>query len=152
MVTESPPAPTLSDAELLDAFRERTLSARQWNHRAHIRVAALYLAEMPLDHAHILFRVGIIRLNAAHGLVETVTRGYHETLTFVWLVLVADAIRSDGGFTGTEALLARHPELLERATPLRHYSRERLASLAARARVLEPDAAPLPGDARSPGP
>jgi hypothetical protein len=38
-------------------------------------------------------RAGIIRLNERHGLVETSVRGYFETLTRAWVVLVADARR-----------------------------------------------------------
>ena len=116
----------LDDAALWLAFHERTLPAAQWTHAAHLRVAAMHLARYSLDEAHLLMRVGIIRLNAAQGLVETATRGYHETLTRVWLVLVGAGEHTD------------------RNAPLRYYSRERLFSLAARTTFMEPDLAPLP--------
>lgn len=118
----------IDDDALWTAFHERTLPAAEWTHAAHVRIAAMHLARYGLDEAHLLMRVGIIRLNAAHGLVETPQRGYHETLTRVWLVLVA----------------AARGEHIERDAPLRYYSRERLFSLAARTRFIEPDLAPLP--------
>ena len=102
------------------------MPAASWTHAAHLRVAALFLARHALDEAHLLMRVGIIRLNQAHGLVETATRGYHETLTRVWLVLVAAGQPTD------------------RDAPLRYYSRDRLFSLEARTIFLLPDLAPLP--------
>lgn len=120
------PESVQDDEVLWRAFHDRTLPAAQWTHAAHLRIAAMHLARYSLDEAHLLMRVGIIRLNAAHGLVETATRGYHETLTRVWLLLVA----------------AGHA--VERDVPLRYYSRERLFSLAARATFIEPDLAPLP--------
>jgi hypothetical protein len=123
----------LDDDALWTAFHDRTLPATEWNHAAHRRIAAMHIARYSLDEAHLLMRVGIIRLNLAHGLVETATRGYHETLTRVWLVVVADA-----GKRGV-ALTELHKEV-----PLRYYSRERLFSLQARTVFVTPDLAELP--------
>lgn len=131
----------LDDDALWIGFHDRTLSSAQWTHAAHVRVAWLHLARHDLDEAHLRMRVGIIRLNAAHGLVETPQRGYHETLTRVWLALVA-AARARDACTDSRAFLAAHP--LARDAPLRHYSRDRLLSLAARTMFVGPDLADLP--------
>jgi hypothetical protein len=85
-------------------------------------------------------------MNERHGLVETSARGYFETLTRIWLLLVADARRRSGAGDSRQ-LLATCPELLQRDLPLRYYSRARLMSIRARAVFVEPDLAPLP-DAR----
>jgi hypothetical protein len=131
----------IDDEPLWQAFCDRTLGHAEWTHTAHLRVAWLHLARYPLDEAHLRMRVGIIRLNAAHELVETEVRGYHETLTRVWLVLVRDARRrtpaaDSASFVATPGL--------ERDAPLRYYSRERLFSVAARAMFVPPDLAELP--------
>lgn len=131
----------LDDDTLWAAFHDRSLSAAQWTHTAHVRIAWLHLARYELDEAHLLMRVGIVRLNAAHGLVETRARGYHETITRVWLILVAAARQRDPG-TDSRGFLAAHE--LARDTPLRYYSRERLFSTAARASFVAPDLAELP--------
>lgn len=136
-----PVAPSLDDDALWRAFHDRTLPASQWTHAAHLRVAWLHLARHELDEAHLRMRVGIIRLNAAHGLVETPERGYHETLTRVWLVLVRAARRGAAGADSTSVL--SQPGL-ERTAPLGYYSRERLFSVEARARFVPPDLAELP--------
>ena len=73
-----PVVPSLDDDALWRAFHDGALPAAQWTHAAHLRVAWLHLARYELDEAHLRMRVGIIRLNAAHGLVETAERGYHE--------------------------------------------------------------------------
>jgi hypothetical protein len=132
----------MPDDDLWRAFHDATLPVAQWTHAAHLRIAWLHLARHELDEAHLRMRVGIIRLNAAHGLVETAQRGYHETLTRVWLVLVAAARRRAPGPDSIH-LLAQPG--LERDAPLAYYSRARLFSVAARARFVPPDLTDLPG-------
>lgn len=134
-------ADDLDDDTLWAAFHDRTLPAAQWTHVAHVRIAWMHLARYDLDEAHLRMRVGIVRLNAAHGLVETATRGYHETITRVWLILVAAARRRDPG-ADSRGFLATHE--LAREAPLRYYSRERLFSVAARASFIAPDLVELP--------
>jgi ribosomal protein S18 acetylase RimI-like enzyme len=143
-----PAAVTTADGELDDdalwiAFHERTLPAPNWTHAAHLRMAWMHLARYGLDEAHLHMRVGIIRLNAAHGLVETPTRGYHETLTRVWLTLVAAACKVDRR-SDSRTFASVHVHGLERDLPLRYYSRERLFSLEARTTFVSPDLSPLP--------
>lgn len=131
----------MTDDALWIAFHERTLPHAEWTHAAHLRIAWLHLARYSLDEAHLRMRAGIIRLNAAHGLVESPERGYHETLTRVWLALVAAARARDPG-ADSASFLASHA--LGRDAPLRHYTRERLFSLPARAMFVPPDVEPLP--------
>lgn len=137
-----PVAGELDDDALWIAFGERTLPAAQWTHVAHVRVAWMHLARYALDEAHLRMRAGIVRLNASHGLVESPARGYHETITRVWLVLVAAARQRDPG-ADSRAFLAIHG--LARDTPLRYYSRDQLFSTAARASFVAPDLEALPG-------
>jgi ribosomal protein S18 acetylase RimI-like enzyme len=141
-VTAATAAPAaLSDDELWRAFHERSLPHTAWTHAAHLRVAWLHLARYDLDEAHLRMRAGIVRLNAAHGLVETPQRGYHETLTRVWLILVG-AVRRNGTAGDSSSVLAAPG--LGRDAPLRYYSRDRLFSAAARAMFVTPDLAELP--------
>jgi hypothetical protein len=134
-------ATALDDDALWQAFHDRTLPAAQWTHAAHLRIAWLHLARYELDEAHLRMRVGIVRLNAAHDLVETPQRGYHETLTRVWLVLVQAARRRG---TGPDSASLLDQPGLERTAPLAFYTRERLFSVAARAVFVPPDLAELP--------
>jgi len=133
----------MTDEELWHAFGATTLPEKEWTHRGHLRVAWLFSSRYPLDEAHVLMRVGIIRLNAAHGLVETAARGYHETITRVWLAVVG-ALMKEVPSESSAAFVDACGERLGREALLLHYSRERLASLEARSRFVEPDRAPLP--------
>jgi len=103
----------------------------------------LHAQRYSLDEAHIRLRAGIIRLNQRHGLIESSSRGYFETLTRVWLVVVAHA-RQRSAAADSRELLERCPELYDRGLPARYYSNELLASERARAIFLEPDLEPLP--------
>ncbi len=133
----------LDDDALWEAFRTSTLPAAEWHHRSHLRVALLHVTRWELDEAHVRMRVGIIRLNAFHGLEETITRGYHETLTRFWLVAVA-AHATTPPAANSRAFCDAHPELLEREYPLRFYSQPLLFSASARAAFIAPDLMPLP--------
>jgi hypothetical protein len=133
----------MTDEVLKKRFWDCALATTEWNHSAHLRMAWMTLEEHSLDEAHILIRVGIIKLNAAQGLVETPARGYHDTLTRVWLLLVAAAKAQSRG-ADSAAFLESHSGALSREAPLRHYSRDRLFSVRARAHFVEPDLEPLP--------
>ena len=133
----------MDDTELWQRFTQQDLSHAEWDHVSHLRVAYLHLSRFDFDEAHLRLRAGIIRLNHRHGLEETSKRGYFETLSRVWLRLVAVSIRRCAPANSAD-LLERCPELLDRMLPLRHYSKELLFSTPARAIFVEPDLEPLP--------
>jgi hypothetical protein len=130
---------------LAEAFATVTLPQAEWTHRAHLLVALWYATGLPPDQALAAMRNGIQRLNAAHGLVTTPSRGYHETITRAYLRLIVRFLEEEQGRPGwagrAERLLARHGE---RDHLLRYYSRGRLFSPEARFGWMEPDLAPLP--------
>ena len=133
----------MDDHQLWEAFGSGTLPEKDWTHQSHLRMAWLFSSRYALDEAHVLMRVGIIRLNAAHGLVETAERGYHETITRAWLVVVRALMketRSESSLAFVQACCGR----LDRHALLAHYSRERLGSVKARAHFVEPDISALP--------
>jgi hypothetical protein len=134
----------LDDTMLWKQFTESTLPREEWTHTAHLRLAWMLLCQHSLDEAHLRLRIGIIKLNASHGLVESTTRGYHETMTRVWLALVSAAMRLAPGGADSSAFLAAQAGRLGKNAPLSYYSRERLLGISARARFVEPDLAPLP--------
>jgi hypothetical protein len=134
----------MSDATLLASFLARTLTHAQWTHAAHVRIAWMYVRDHPLDEAHCLFRIALVKLNDAHGVPESPGRGYHETITRAWLAVIRAAARRRGA-ADSLAFFALHPEFMDKSHLARHYSPARLMSVEARARFVEPDRAPLPG-------
>jgi len=90
-------------------------------------------------------RDGIRRLNESHGNVNTATDGYHETITAAYVTLLAAYLEAcPPGLlldARVERLLAS--PVAARDMLFTFYSRERLMSVEARARWVEPDLAPL---------
>ena len=147
------------DATFLAAFERCEYPYEAWDHRAHIRMAFLYLCALPFDGALERIRSGIQAYNRAKDVPEGLTRGYHETLTVGWARLVVGAILDDaaagrasaGGrdpatpTPESRAFCDRHPELLDTRRLDRHYTTERLWSPEAKRDFIEPDLEPLPG-------
>jgi len=134
------------DDSLWRAFNDSTLPENVWNHRAHLRVGWMFLQRHPnIDEAHILMRVGIIRLNAFHQLVETPTRGYHETMTRVWLLLIREQLigEVEASSSSSANFVDRAGARLSKDAVMRHYSREKIMSAHARAVFVDPDLEPF---------
>jgi len=96
----------MDDTELWRRFAAQDLSHAEWEHRAHVRTAYLHLSRYEIHEAHLRMRAGIIRLNHRHDLVESLERGYFETLTRVWLHLVRAASRRCDPVSSIEMLMS----------------------------------------------
>jgi hypothetical protein len=70
-----PKAALMPDAEFLARFEARTLPFAQWTHRAHVKVAFLYLRALPFGAALERTRAGIRAYNAANRVPEGPTSG-----------------------------------------------------------------------------
>ncbi len=126
----------MDDAELLRHFEARTLPFAQWTHRAHVRVAYLYLQRHPFPQALDRLRAGIQAYNAANNVPEGPTSGYNETTTVAFLHLIAATLAAYGSVMPTQ-LLTRHALRL-------FYSPQRRMHPSAKTQFIEPDLAPLP--------
>jgi hypothetical protein len=148
----SPPAiserPYESAAEVecvVAGFMDGTLPHAEWTHRAHLTVALWYATHHDAAEALDLVRAGILRLNAAHGVLTTPTRGYHETITRFYMHVVRHFVEQEkSGGDGAERANRLVTRYGHRGLPLRHYSEARLKSAEARAGWVEPDVMPLP--------
>ena len=133
------------DAKLLARFQAVQLPHEEWTHRAHLFVAASYLSEMAPEVALPRLRTEIQNLNLFHGVLTTPHRGYHETLTRVWLALVLMARDQLGGADASlEALVDACAR--DKTLPLQYYSRDRLMSWEARIGWVAPDLQAFPHD------
>ena len=141
---------TAEISTLVNEFERCALTNEQWTHSAHVAVATWYLLWYGPDEATSRFREALLRLNAAHGVEQTPTRGFHETLTVFYMWAVRTALRSlplDRSIA--ELVNAVCSALDDRKIPLRFYTKERLMSWEARTRWIEPDLSPL-GDSLTP--
>jgi hypothetical protein len=125
----------MTDQEFLDAFERGQLSTEGFHHRDHLRLAWLQVDRLGLEAGTAAVGAGIRRFAEAHGH----HRLYHETLTRFWVRVVAHA--SQATF---EETLRRHPMLLRKDLPLKHWSRATLYGDAAREAWVRPDLMALP--------
>ncbi len=133
-----------ADIGHLLAFEECRIPHHQWDHRAHVRIAYLYLCKYGWPDALARLRSGIRALNDVHGVQDRLDRGYHETITHAFLLLVRGACAQSAPLRSSEEFCERYPELLDKGILLRFYSKERLFSRAAKQTYVAPDLAPLP--------
>src|SRR4051812_26038643 len=143
-----PESTIMDDATFLKSFENRTLPFDQWHHRAHIKVAYLYLQQHSLAQAIEKVRTGIKAYNAAHQVPEAPDRGYHETMTGAWVRLVHLTLCEYGPGETEDEFFEQHPQLSQKKALRFFYSRERFMSPQAKVEFWEPDLAPLPKSVR----
>jgi len=134
----------VNDEEHLQRFEDQSLPLDLWNHRAHLKVAYLYLTRFPFEEALQKLRTGIRAFNAAHGIADSPTSGYHETVTCAWGQLVYTTLCQFGPAASADAFFDAQTQLNEKRTLLLFYSRDRIMSYEAKASFITPDLAPLP--------
>jgi hypothetical protein len=113
----------------------------EFGHRAHVRLAYVYLAEHDPDAAHQLMRDALLAFLRHHGVDVS---KYHETMTRAWVLAVRHFMETSPGSESSEAFVEGNPRLLDSKVMLTHYSAEVLFSEEARSRFLEPDLSPIP--------
>ena len=137
----------MDDSEFLAAFESLSLPFAQWTHRAHVKVAFLYLRAHPFDKALARMQKGIKAYNAANKVPEGPSSGYNETTTHAFLHLIAATMASYGQAMPTptaDAFCDSHPQLMTRHVLRFFYSPERRMHPLAKTQFVEPDLAPLP--------
>jgi hypothetical protein len=126
----------VTDDELMAAFENASLPPGQFTHAEHVRAAWCYLTRYPLAEALARFIVALRRFAEAHGAAGK----YHETMTVVYILVIADRLGDGPALTWTE-FAARNADLLERSPSVlsRYYSDDVLASDRARRSFVMPN-------------
>ena len=122
--------------ELLDKFVDTTLPSDQFHHQQHVQVAWLFVRKFGMPRALSEFTKALKRFADAKG----ATGLYHETITWAFLLLIAD--RQAHCAAGTwEDFAQANPDLLVWKPSIldRYYSKELLSSELARRTFLMPD-------------
>lgn len=126
----------MDERELFDRFVDTSLPAEQFHHLQHVRVAWMFVVKYGMPGALSEFSAAIKRFADAKG----ATGLYHETITWAFLLLIADrqARRPADSWSEFERenpdLLTWKPSILEK-----YYSKELLGSELAKKAFLMPD-------------
>lgn len=142
----------MDDATFLRQFEDCSWPYAQWRHRAHLKVAYLYLRRFSLTEALPKVCAGIRAYNKSKNVAEGPTMGYHETVTHAWVRLINVALQEHGPAETADAFLDRHPQLGQKEFLRTFYSPELLGSPRAKAEFVEPDLAPFPPGPSQSGP
>ncbi len=137
----------MTDDEHLQAFETLALPIEQWNHRAHVKVAYIYLCRHPFDEALRRMRAGVKAYNAHNHVPETETRGYNETTTHAFMHLISATMNAYGSThptAGADAFCDTHPQLMTPQVLRLFYSPARRMHPLAKTQFVEPDLASLP--------
>jgi hypothetical protein len=124
----------LTDDEFVQAFETASLPASEFNHAAHVRAGWWYLQHHPIGVAIDRFSRSLRAFADASG----ASGKYHETMTIVWMLLIAERLGAAGDLEWP-AFAARHPELFDKQIVLRYYSSATLDSERARRGFMMPD-------------
>jgi hypothetical protein len=125
----------MTDTEFQEAFESGALPPEEFHHRDHVRLAWLYLRQEPLLTAIERFTAGLRCFAARAGKPER----YHETVTWAYLLLIHERMRSGSADT-FDAFLEANADLVGDPSPLTLYYRgETLASDFARRVFVMPD-------------
>jgi hypothetical protein len=117
------------------------LQPAQFDHRAHIRAAYIYLTAHEVDVAVMRMRDALLAFLQHHAIPAS---KYHETITRAWILAVRHFMDRTPATASAESFIAANPRLLDSKIMLTHYSAEVLFSADARARFVEPDLDPIP--------
>jgi hypothetical protein len=126
--------------EFLRAFFSVSLPPSEFRHRDHLRLAWLAVRRHGAGAAEEVVTAGIQRF-AEHNIYGPL---YHDTMTRFWVRLVAHAVSDRPEIASFEEFLAAYPLLLNKNTPLRHWSRDAMFGTDARMGWREPDLVTLP--------
>jgi len=140
LARDKPTHLTEDEKKFLQSFENCSLPEEEWMHRAHLKVAWLYLVHLTSDEALDKIRAGILRYNTV---VLDRRIQYHETVTVAFTQIIAE--RMEPGDTWP-AFEKRNADLFERGLKpiLCYYSEERLMSEEARTGFVDADIQELP--------
>ena len=130
-----------SDREFRAAFEAGAFAPADFSHRAHIRLAYVYLAESDVELALERMRAALVSFLSHHGIPAS---KYHATLTRAWILAVDHFMHRSPRALSADDFIARNAPLLDTRNMLTHYSAELLFSDQVRADFVEPNLDPIP--------
>jgi hypothetical protein len=129
------------DRQFRADFEAGRLDADSFDHRGHIRLAYVYLAEADPDTALTSLRSALQSFLRHQGIPAS---KYHETLTRAWILAVRHFMAASPPAASADDFIDRNPGLLDSRIMMTHYSTDLLFSREARARFVEPNLDPIP--------
>src|SRR5262245_2637206 len=123
--------------KFITEFEACTLSAQEFHHQDHIKLAWLYLQRFSLSETLARFSEGLKRFAATLGK----TNLYHETITWAYVLLIRERIERIGRKQSWNEFRESNPDLFDWKNSIlkTYYSDETLQSEFARRVFVFPD-------------
>ena len=134
----------MNDDDFIRQFEDCSFPFDQWHHRAHVKLAYLYLTRYGFEAALAKLRNGIRAYNAANNVPDHPTSGYHETMTQFWLRIIEVTIQQYGPLPSADEFFDFHPQLSQKKNHRLFYSPGLFMSPEAKLKFVEPDLTQLP--------
>ena len=123
-------------------FESGTFPPAEFDHRAHLRLAYVYLTEHDSETAYRLMREALQRFLEQNGVDPS---KYHDTMTRAWILAVRHFMEKTSSQDSADSFIEQNPEMLDSKIMMTHYSAQVLFSdEARRAQYVEPDLDPIP--------
>lgn len=132
---------TKDDLEFKTQVESCTFPVADFNHRAHVRLAYIYLSKNDVDLASERMRETLKHFLLHNGVDPS---KYHATLTKAWILAVHHFMNKTGSYRSANAFMDKNPDILDTKIMMTHYSAEVLFSDEARTTFIEPDLDPIP--------
>lgn len=113
-----------------------------FDHRAHVRLAYIYLAGGDVKTAVDKTKETLLGL-LKHAEIDP-NEKYHETLTNAWIIAVHHFMKQSSAFESANEFLDNNVKLLDLKIMMTHYSYEVLFSERARKNFVEPNISQIP--------
>lgn len=122
-------------------FESGTFPPTEFDHRAHLRLAYVYLTEADSDTAYQIMRKALQSFLEHNGVDPS---KYHDTMTRAWIMAVHHFMEKTSSQDSADSFIGQNPEMVDSKIMMTHYSAEVLFSDEARAQFVEPDLDPIP--------
>lgn len=129
------------DRQFREEFESGAIQPAEFDHRAHVRAAYVYLADRDTTTAIAAMRSALRGYLRHHGIDPS---KYHETMTMAWILAVRHFMEKTPNAVSADQFIDSNPSLLDSKIMLTHYSAELLFSPEARAQFVEPDLERIP--------
>jgi len=131
---------SLADIEFKEMLESLKLPLEQFNHRAHLRLAYIYLTTTNVDNAEQLMKSALNAFLNHNGVDAS---KYHETLTRAWVLAVHHFMFKTPYAANADEFIETNKQLLDTNIMMAHYCSKTLFSDRARACFVEPDLEPF---------
>ena len=122
-------------------FEACKIPPAEFTHRAHVRLAYVYLTQQDTEGAYESMRNALVSFIRHNGVDPA---KYHDTITRAWIMAVRHFMALTPSSDSSDHFIDQNQRLLDKEIMMTHYSAEVLFSDEARARFVEPNRHPIP--------